>query len=66
MEKGAKFDFQQHVPSKGSKLYFFRMAVYGVLLGAMGVFIWYKLNAPPAKKVSRKTELHFKKIELQK
>ena len=65
MEKGAKFDFQQHVRSKGSKFYFFRMAVYIVLLGAMGVFIWYKLHPKQSANFSPKKELNFKKIELE-
>ncbi len=65
MKETQKFDFQRHVASKGSKSYIFRMLVYVVLLGAMGVFIWYKFKTEKYQQTQSQKELNFRKIELE-
>lgn len=64
MKEIQKFDFQRHVASKGSKSYIFRMLIYVVLLGVMGVFIWYKFKTEKHKQKQPNKELNFKKIQL--
>jgi hypothetical protein len=45
MEERERPDFQQYVPKKVSKMYVLKILLYTIVLVAMGVFLYRKLNA---------------------
>ena len=51
MEERERPDFQQYVPKKVSKIYVLKIALYTVMLIAMGVFLYRKLKAQSKPKV---------------
>ena len=51
MEERERPDFQQYVPKKVSKVYVLKISLYGIMLVAMGIFLYRKLKQQGTPKV---------------
>ena len=65
MEESERPNFQQYVPKKVSKIYVLKIALYTLMLVAMGIFLYRKLNhkAKPNVKNPKIEQIDHIKIE---